>query len=95
MCIYNFRFRTHPDILRDMKNYFHIILTPHSTKKNSLSIARPSLCPLHELSSQRGLIVNLIQFKCTKYFRDDLTFLLEDAQCFNSISEPPDEKLTN
>jgi hypothetical protein len=43
----------------------------------------------NELSSQRELVASLIQFKCTKYFRDDLiTLVLEDAQCFNSISEP-------
>ena len=30
----------------------------------------------------------LIQFKCTKYFRDDLTLVFEDAQCFNSIRCP-------
>ena len=44
-----------------------------------------------ELSSQQGLVASLIQFKCTKYFRDDLTLVLEDAQCFNSISEPSSE----
>jgi hypothetical protein len=30
-------------------------------------------------------------FKCTKYFREDLTLVLEDAQCFNYISEPSSE----
>ena len=40
-----------------------------------------------ELSSQLGLIASLIQLKCTKYFRDDLTLVFEDAQCFNSISK--------
>jgi hypothetical protein len=45
-----------------------------------------------ELSSQWRLVASLIQFKCTKYFRDDLTIVLEDAQCFNSISEPFLEK---
>ena len=44
-----------------------------------------------ELSSQLGLVASLIQFKCTKYFRDDLTLVFEDAQCFNSISEPSSE----
>jgi hypothetical protein len=44
-----------------------------------------------ELSSQRGLVASLIQFKCMKYFRDDLTLVLEDAQCFNYISEPSSE----
>ena len=38
-----------------------------------------------ELLSQLGLVASLIQFKCTKYFRDDLTLVFEDAQC-------PDEK---
>ena len=28
----------------------------------------------------------------TKYFRDDLTLVFEDAQCFNSISEPPSRR---
>ena len=28
-----------------------------------------------------GLVASLIQFKCTKYFRDDLTLVFEDAQC--------------
>ena len=41
-----------------------------------------------ELSSQLGLVASLILFKCTKCFRDDLTLVFEDAQCFNSISEP-------
>ena len=40
-----------------------------------------------ELSSQLGLIASLIQLKCTKYFRDDLMLVFEDAQCFNSISK--------
>ena len=44
-----------------------------------------------ELSSQLGLVASLIQFKCTKYFRDDLTLVFEDAQCFNSISGPSSE----
>ena len=42
----------------------------------------------YSLSSQLGLVASLIQFKCAKYFRDDLTLVFEDAQCFNSISEP-------
>ena len=29
--------------------------------------------------------------KCTKYCRDDLMLVFEDAQCFNSISEPSSE----
>ena len=33
----------------------------------------------------------LIQFKRAKYFRDDLTLVFEDAQCFNSNSEPSSE----
>ena len=33
------------------------------------------------------MVASLIQFKCTKYFRDDLTPVFEDAQCFNSISK--------
>ena len=44
-----------------------------------------------ELSSQQGVVASLIQFKCTKYFCDDLTFDLEDAQGFNSISESSSE----
>ena len=28
------------------------------------------------LFSQRGLVASFIQFKCTKYFRDDLTLVL-------------------
>ena len=31
------------------------------------------------------------KFKCTKYFRDDLTLVFDDAQCLNSISEPSSE----
>ena len=31
-------------------------------------------------SSQRGLVSCLIQFKCTKYFRHDLTRVLEDTE---------------
>ena len=38
--------------------------------------------------SQLGLVASLIKFKRTKYFRDDLTLVFEDAQCSNSISEP-------
>ena len=40
-------------------------------------------------------MASLIQFKCTKYFRDDLTFVLEDAQCFNYISEPLETRNTS
>ena len=37
-------------------------------------------------------IKNLIHINLTlKYFRDDLTLIFEDAQCFNSISEPSSE----
>ena len=32
--------------------------------------------------------MSLIQFNCPKYFRYDLTLDFEDAQCFDSISEP-------
>ena len=53
-----------------------------------LRVSRP---PPFELSSQLGLVASLIQFKCTKYFRDNLTLVFEDAQCFNSISEPSSE----
>ena len=38
-------------------------------------------------SSQLGLVASLIQFKCTGYFHDDLTFVFENAHCFKSISE--------
>jgi hypothetical protein len=44
-----------------------------------------------ELSSQRGLVATLIELKCTKYFHNDLTLVLKDAQCFNTISEPSSE----
>ena len=47
-------------------------------------LKRTNICVL----SQLGLVASLIQFKCTKYFRDDLTLVIEDAQCSNSISEP-------
>ena len=79
-----------------MKNYIHINLTLQITTKNSLSRAgfeltssgfQTAALPI-ELSSQLGLVASLIQFKCTKYFRDDLTLVFEEAQCFNSISEP-------
>ena len=30
-----------------------------------------------ELSSQQGLVASLIQFKCTKYFRDDLMLVMK------------------
>ena len=82
-----------------MKNYVHINLTLQRTTKNSLSRAGLELAssgfltaalPI-ELSSQLGLVTSFIQFKCTKYFRDDLTLVFEDAQCFNSISEPSSE----
>ena len=32
----------------------------------------------------RQLVRSLIQFKYTKYFRDDLTLVFDDAQCYNS-----------
>ena len=32
-----------------------------------------------------------IQFKSTKCFREDLTLVFKDAQCFNSILEPSSE----
>ena len=41
-----------------------------------------------ELSRQLGLLASLIQFRCTKYFRDDLTLFFEDAQCFDRILKP-------
>ena len=53
-----------------------------------LRVSRPPLYRAIELSSQLGLVASLIQFKCTKYFRDHSTLIFEDAQCFNSISEP-------
>ena len=41
-----------------------------------------------ELSSPQGLEASFIQFKCTKYSRDNLTLSMRlDVQCFNSISE--------
>ena len=62
------------------------------TTKNSLSRAGFELtssgfytaAPRIELSSQLGLAASLTQFKCTKYFRDDLPLVFEDAQCFNA-----------
>ena len=33
----------------------------------------------HWAIESTGLVASLIQFKCTKYFRDDLTLVLEDA----------------
>ena len=39
------------------------------------------------LSSQRGLVASHVSVP--KFFRDDLTIVLEDAQCFDSILEPP------
>ena len=55
------------------------------TTKNSLSRAGFELALPTELSSQLGFVGGLIQFKCRKYFRDDLTLVFEDAQCFNCI----------
>lgn len=37
------------------------------------------------LSSTRGLVASIIQYKCTKYFCGNLTVALKDLQCFNSI----------
>ena len=48
------------------------------------------LIELH-VFSQLGLVASLIQFKCMKYFRNDLALVFEDAQCFNSILEPSSE----
>ena len=87
-------FQTHP--VKHMKNWIHINLTLQRTTKNSLSRAGFELASSSfwtaalptDLSSQLGLVASLIQFMCTKYFRDDLTLVFEDAQCFNSISEP-------
>ena len=77
-------------------NCIHTNLTRQRTTKNSLSRAGFELASSGfltvalaiELSSQLGLVASLIQFKCTKYFRDDLTLVFEDTQRFNSISEP-------
>ena len=77
-------------------NLIHINLTLQRTIKNSLSRAvfklassgfKTAALPI-ELSSQLGLVASVVQFKCTKYFRDDLMPVFEDAQCFNSVSEP-------
>jgi hypothetical protein len=37
------------------------------------------------------LVASLIQFKCTKYFRDDLTIVLEDAHVVSILfqNHPP------
>ena len=96
--MFQFYFRT---ILRDIKNYIHINLTLQRTTKNSLSRAGFELAssgfltaalPI-EPSSQLGLVTSFIQFKCSQYFRDDLTLAFEDAQCFNSISEPSSDHM--
>ena len=34
-----------------------------------------------------GIGGEFILFKCTKYFRDDLTLAMNDLQCFSSITE--------
>ena len=86
-------------LARDMKNWIHINLTRQSTTKNSFFRAgfklassgfKTAALPI-ELSSQLGLVASLIQFKCAKYFCDDLTLVFENAQCFNSISEASSE----
>ena len=40
------------------------------------SVFKTAVLPI-ELSSQRGLVASLIQFKWTKYFHHDLTLVLE------------------
>ncbi len=62
-----------------MKNGFHIILTLQSRTKNrcleqdsNLHLQVLDIAVLIELSSQRELVASLIQFKHTKYFRDDV-----------------------
>ena len=48
------------------------------------------------LANFRGRSEVAVQFKCTKYFRDDfITLVFEDAQCFNSISEPSSDRYEN
>ena len=70
-------------------------MTLQRTTKNSFSWAgfelassgfKTATLPI-ELSSKLGLVASLVQIKVTKYFRDDLTLVFEDAQCFNSIIE--------
>jgi hypothetical protein len=39
------------------------------------------------------LIARLIQFKCTKYFRDDLTLVLVDAQSVSIIIQNHSQRL--
>ena len=56
-----------------------------------LQVSRLLLYVPIELLSQLGLAVNVVQFKCMRYFCDDLTLVFEDAQCFNSISESSPE----
>ena len=57
-------------------------------QNHRLRVSKPLLDPPIELSNPLALLASLIQFKCPKYFRDDLTLVFEDAQCFYSISEP-------
>ena len=48
---------------------------------------RSSALPV-ELSSPQGLEASFIQFKCTRYSRDNLTLSMKmDVQCLNSNSE--------
>jgi hypothetical protein len=76
-------------IEKDVKvNIIIFILIWHCNRATKNSLARAGF----ELASTGiGSESLIIQFKCTKYFRDDLTLVLEDAQCFNSISEPSSE----
>ena len=67
--------------------YIHTLLT---LTKNSLARVGFELVPscfqspalLIEVLSQLGLVAGLEQFKCPKYYRNDLTLVLEGTQCF-------------
>ena len=61
-------------ILKDIKDYFFIRSLERYLNSHLRRVARPALYP-DELSSQRGLVASLIQFKCTKYFRNCLTLV--------------------
>ena len=56
-----------------------------------LQVSRSLLYVPIELLSQLGLAVNVVQFKCAKYFRDNLTLVFEDSKCSNPISESSSE----
>ena len=42
-----------------------------------------------------GIDGEFILFKCTKYFRDDLTLVMHVLQCFNSITESSSDSYEN